>query len=73
MFSISNVWSYAMAIAHWLEAHPLVEFVNYPGLKSNAGYDLHHSQASGRALHYCFFSARLQLDFKFTSAVLDHP
>ena len=37
----------AMALARWLEAHPLVKYVNYPGLESNAGYDLHHSQASG--------------------------
>lgn len=37
----------AMALARWLEAHPLVKYVNYPGLESNKGYDLHHSQASG--------------------------
>ena len=36
-----------MALARWLEAHPLVKYVNYPGLESNKGYDLHHSQASG--------------------------
>jgi O-acetylhomoserine (thiol)-lyase len=30
----------AQAIAEWLEQHPKVEYVNYPGLKSNAYYEL---------------------------------
>lgn len=30
----------AQALAEWLEQHPLVEFVQYPGLKSSAYYEL---------------------------------
>lgn len=30
----------ALAIAQWLEQHPKIEFVNYPGLKSSAYHDL---------------------------------
>jgi O-acetylhomoserine (thiol)-lyase len=30
----------ALAVAKWLEAHPAVNWVNYPGLKSHASYDL---------------------------------
>jgi O-acetylhomoserine/O-acetylserine sulfhydrylase len=30
----------ALALAHWLEAHPNVEFVNYPGLHSSPYHDL---------------------------------
>ena len=37
----------AVAIARWLESHPLVTYVNYPGLESNAGHALHASQARG--------------------------
>lgn len=31
----------AMAVAEYLEAHPQVEWVSYPGLKSSKYYDLH--------------------------------
>mmetsp|Transcript_11509 Transcript_11509/g.49595 ORF Transcript_11509/g.49595 Transcript_11509/m.49595 type:complete len:887 (-) Transcript_11509:40-2700(-) len=37
----------AMKMARWLEAHPAVTHVNYPGLESNKGHGLHKSQASG--------------------------
>ena len=30
----------ALALAHWLEQHPSVEFVQYPGLKSSPYHDL---------------------------------
>jgi O-acetylhomoserine (thiol)-lyase len=30
----------ALALAEWLQQHPLVEFVEYPGLKDNPYYDL---------------------------------
>ncbi|MDR2042626.1 MAG: PLP-dependent transferase, partial [Tannerella sp.] len=30
----------AQALAEWLEVHPKVEYVNYPGLKSSKYYDL---------------------------------
>jgi cystathionine beta-lyase/cystathionine gamma-synthase len=37
----------AMAIASWLEGHPRVERVGYPGLASFPGHDLATKQASG--------------------------
>ena len=51
----------AMAIAEWLEAHPLVTRVNYPGLKSNVGYDLHKSQASGAGSILSFATGNVEL------------
>lgn len=32
----------ALALAHWLEQHPDVESVNYPGLPSSPAYDIAH-------------------------------
>ncbi len=37
----------AMAVALWLEKHPLVEQVNYPGLESNPGHEIAKQQMSG--------------------------
>lgn len=37
----------AMAVASWLEGHPRVERVGYPGLASFPGHDLATKQASG--------------------------
>lgn len=37
----------ALKIAHWLEAHPEVERVFYPGLESHAQHDLARRQMSG--------------------------
>ena len=37
----------AQKIAEFLEAHPLVTKVNYAGLPSHPGYDIHNQQASG--------------------------
>ncbi|MCZ6721327.1 MAG: cystathionine gamma-synthase [Proteobacteria bacterium] len=37
----------AMAIAEWLEAHPRIERVYYPGLKSHAGHALAKRQMDG--------------------------
>ena len=39
--------SNAMAIAHYLQNHPMVEQVNYPGLASHPGYDIAKQQMSG--------------------------
>ena len=36
-----------MAIAHYLQSHPLVEQVNYPGLESHPGHDIAKQQMSG--------------------------
>lgn len=37
----------AIEIAQWLEAHPLIEWVSYPGLPSHRQYDLAKKQMSG--------------------------
>ena len=37
----------AMAVARYLESHPMVEQVNYPGLESHAGHDTAKQQMSG--------------------------
>ena len=39
--------SNAMAIAHYLQSHPLVEQVNYPGLESHPSHDIAKQQMSG--------------------------
>ena len=39
--------SNAMAIAYYLQSHPLVEQVNYPGLESHPGHDIAKQQMSG--------------------------
>jgi cystathionine gamma-synthase len=36
-----------MAIARWLEAHAAIASVFYPGLESNAGYDIARAQMRG--------------------------
>ncbi|HSV55455.1 MAG TPA: aminotransferase class I/II-fold pyridoxal phosphate-dependent enzyme, partial [Burkholderiaceae bacterium] len=38
----------ALALAHWLEAHPKVERVYYPGLKSHGQHELAMAQQSGK-------------------------
>ena len=50
-----------MAIARWLEAHPLVQFVNYPGLESNKGHELHKSQATGAGSILSFGTGNVEL------------
>ena len=37
----------AMALAQWLQTHPAVEKLLYPGLPTDPSYQLHMSQASG--------------------------
>ena len=39
--------SNCMAIAQWLQAHPLVRKINYPGLPTDPGHELHMKQARG--------------------------
>ena len=48
-------------IAQWLERHPLVTIVNYPGLPSNPGYELHRSQASGAGSILSFATGNVEL------------
>ncbi len=44
----------ALEIAHWLEGHPKVDYVNYPGLPSHPQFDLSSRQASGFGAMVCF-------------------
>jgi len=37
----------AMAMAQWLQRHPAVQKISYPGLPTDPSYSLHMSQASG--------------------------
>lgn len=37
----------AMTVARWLEKHPMIEQVNYPGLESHANHDIAKSQMRG--------------------------
>jgi cystathionine gamma-synthase len=37
----------AMAIARWLQQHPMVEQVNYPGLESHPNHDVARQQMRG--------------------------
>ena len=39
--------SNAMAVARYLQSHPMVEQVNYPGLESHPGHDIATQQMSG--------------------------
>lgn len=39
--------SSAIRIAHWLEAHPRVTRVHYPGLSNHPGFAVHNRQAGG--------------------------
>ena len=44
----------AMEIARWLQGHPGVEYVNYPGLEDHPQHDLAKTQASGFGAMVCF-------------------
>ena len=44
----------AMAIAQWLQDHPKVDYVNYPGLTSHPQYELSSRQAAGFGALVCF-------------------
>ncbi len=44
----------AMQIASWLQGHPGVEYVNYPGLEAHPQHELAKSQASGFGAMVCF-------------------
>lgn len=44
----------AMEIARYLEGHPKVDYVNYPGLPSHPQHELARSQATGFGAMVCF-------------------
>ena len=57
----------AMKLATWLESHPRVKKVNYPGLKANAGHDLHFKQATGAGSIFSFTTG----DVEFSKIVVE--
>ena len=44
----------ALTIAQWLQDHPKVDYVNYPGLTSHPQFELSSSQATGFGALVCF-------------------
>jgi cystathionine beta-lyase len=57
----------AMKLTQWLEANPRVTKVNYPGLKANAGHDLHFKQATGAGSIFSFTTG----DVEFSKIVVE--
>lgn len=44
----------ALAIARWLQGHPKIDYVNYPGLPDHPQHDIAMRQASGFGAMVCF-------------------
>ncbi|MET0566222.1 MAG: PLP-dependent aspartate aminotransferase family protein [Acidimicrobiia bacterium] len=44
----------ALTIAQWLQEHPKVDYVNYPGLTTHPQFELSSSQATGFGALVCF-------------------
>jgi len=44
----------ALAVAEWLQGHPKVDYVNYPGLPEHPQHELAHRQATGFGAMVCF-------------------
>ncbi|MDR1304410.1 MAG: PLP-dependent aspartate aminotransferase family protein [Verrucomicrobiales bacterium] len=59
----------ALTLARWLEQHPLVEKVNYPGLESHPQHDLARRQMRGFG---GMISATLRADLDGTKRFLQH-
>ncbi|KAK4253986.1 hypothetical protein QN277_009424 [Acacia crassicarpa] len=51
----------AQIVAEFLASHPRVKKINYPGLSSHPGYDLHKSQAKGPGSVLSFTTGSLPL------------
>ena len=51
----------AMALAQWLQSHPAVEKLLYPGLPTDPSYQLHMSQASGGGCLLSFTTGNVAL------------
>jgi len=58
--------SNCMAMAQWLQAHPAVTKVNYPGLPSHPGYETHMRQASGGGSLLSFETGNVHLSQKLS-------
>ena len=46
--------SNALAIARWLQGHPKIDYVNYPGLPEHPQHELSRRQATGFGAMVCF-------------------
>ncbi|KAI9125527.1 hypothetical protein K1719_002945 [Acacia pycnantha] len=51
----------AQIVAEFLASHPKVTEINFPGLRSDPGYDLHHSQTKGPGSVISFKTGSLPL------------
>jgi len=58
----------AMRIATFLSRHPRIKVVNFPGLKTNAGYDVHRGQATGAGSILSFTTGDVELSKKIVQA-----
>ena len=58
----------AQAIAEWLEAHPQVTRVNYPGLASSPGYLLQRKQARGAGAVLSFTTGSVEVSRRIVEA-----
>ena len=58
----------AQAIAEFLQAHPQVTSVNYPGLPTSAGYLLQHRQARGAGAVLSFTTGSKELSRRIVEA-----
>jgi len=58
----------AQALAEWLQAHPQVSSVNYPGLASSPGYLLQHRQARGAGAVLSFTTGSVEASRRMVEA-----
>jgi cystathionine beta-lyase len=58
----------AQAIAEWLEAHPQVTSVNYPGLTTSPGYLLQRKQARGAGAVLSFTTGSVEVSRRIVEA-----
>ena len=58
----------AQAIAEWLQAHPQVTAVNYPGLSTSPGYLLQHKQARGAGAVLSFTTGSVEASRRIVEA-----
>ena len=58
----------AQAIAEWLEAHPQVTGVNYPGLAASPGYLLQRKQARGAGAVLSFTTGSVEVSRRIVEA-----
>jgi cysteine-S-conjugate beta-lyase len=58
----------AQAIAEWLEEHPRVKTVNYPGLRTSPGYLLQRKQARGAGAVLSFTTGSTELSRRIVEA-----